>query len=324
MGTKRDDQMGTREHIPGGAASGFAAAKPIRMLRLLAGLLLMAFTVPPLAPTWNHNGDFSLPRSPQIGGNLEETCFSLAPWGADSWGVEAGSFNSANQTLTAARFAQFGENLYLYGKQQNAPDDFSLGLVRAVQGNVWQDRTLCDAPIPWYIPEPLPLQNDLQLALDYRLDTANLLAVDSAWMMVAVNVWLSSPEFPPGADGRGRKPLVLDLVLYHACNTPGCHLEHFEDEAAFHYQKIVSDNQLRLGHALEWRAALAPHVQDALLSEYACRDEQCTGFPAGLSLDALHLYQLEFVIELRNAEGAALIDNFHLFLPASQLEDDAS
>ncbi len=300
----------------------------IRGVLCLCGLLLMAFSARAISPAWNRDGDFALPPAPDIDQNYTERCLSLAPWGAESWGLEAGSFNGANNTLSGSRFAQFGENLYLYGKQETPSDDPALGLVRAIQGNVWQDRTLCEEPIPWHVPDPLPLTDDVQIALDYRLDTAALLTSDASWLMIALNVWVSSPDFPPGDDGRGHKPLVLDLVLYHDCNAPGCQLEHFEDDPAFHYQTLVSDNRLRIGTPLEWRASLLPYVQAALLTEYICREGTCTGIPPEVAAnpDALRLHQLEFVIEMRNAEGAALIDNFHLFVSANaaQAEGEAS
>lgn len=112
---------------------------------LLVGWLLLMTSIPEtLHPPWNVHGDFALPFSEQKGANLEGTCFSPGSGGAD-------------HALTAARFAQFDENLPLYGKQQNAPEDFSLALVRVVQGTtILQDRTFHDEPIPLFLPTSKP------------------------------------------------------------------------------------------------------------------------------------------------------------------------
>lgn len=286
----------------------------MRLFALLLGLLMT------LSQSWNAHPDFALPTSEAIGETIEGECLSLAPWGAESWGLEAGVFNSTRRTLDAARIQQFGDALYLYGSHEgyatapNAPHE--LGLVRVLQGNVWQGNGLCDTPISWHVPAPLPIaDNALPLEVRYSLDTLAPLTARNSWIMIAVNIWLSSPHLPAGDDLNRQKPLVLDLVLYHHCNAPGCGLEHFEDEAGYHYQTLVTGNEPLRFAPMNWQADLRPIILAALDADYTCREEPCEGMPAALreNLDTLRLHQLEFVIELRNATAAALLHSLALY-----------
>jgi hypothetical protein len=68
------------------------------------------------------------------------------------------------------------------------------------------------------------------LNIDIYRDTNSLLTPNESWIMFAVNAWFSSPDLPvSGGDINSRKPLVIDLIFYHDCNSGGCTYRHFED-----------------------------------------------------------------------------------------------
>ena len=121
--------------------------------------------------------------------------------------------------------------------------------------------------------------------------------------MFAVNVWFSSPELPVGADKTGHKPIVLDLAFYHDCNILGCEIVHKEDDKAFHYQVLIDETPLDSWKS--WTIDLDPYIEKAL-------NHAWDSGPIDYAQDTLKLYQLDFVIELQNTEGAAMIDNFAL------------
>jgi len=131
--------------------------------------------------------------------------------------------------------------------------------------------------------------------------------------MPAVNLWFSSPAFPAGGDKHGRKPLVLDLALDHSCNIPDCELRHFDDADAFHYQRFIRykkyKDRARCNDRPGWRCYTIP--LNGLIRNALTRDWELSGHIANAG-STLRLYQLDFLIELHNAEGAASIDNVRL------------
>jgi hypothetical protein len=254
---------------------------------------------------WNNDGDFEL--APFDTGDIEKLCTLDDPWGGDSWGIEGSSFdgNNLSHAIDWARFSSGGHDGYLYGKEQSN----YWSLVRYIQGDVWGGPHVGCPPITWYRPPPLATYGrDLSLEIDIRRDMPDDAATlpPGGWIMFAINVWFSSPEFPEGVDANGRKPLVMDLIFYHDCNWGGCGYGSKESDLAFHYQAFIG--QTPHGQQEPWTIDLNEHIQQALNYPW-----ELTGSLAHAE-DTLHLYQLEFVIELKRAEGAAYIDDFYLLL----------
>jgi hypothetical protein len=227
-------------------------------------------------------------------GNIDAACTMRAPWGAASWGVEAATFSDPeDRTLDTARFMATGENGYLYGLETQG----KWGFARFIQGDVWGGGNC--GPIPWYRFDPIATDRDeLWMDLDVYRDTSNLFTDDDSWIMLAVNLWFSSPDLPEaGGDINGRKPLVMDLVVYYQCTIAGCGLENKESDSAYHYQAVVGEAPLA-----EWSHvsfSLAPHIEAALAA---------FDIPADVR-PSLALYQAEVLVELHRSEGAASIDN---------------
>lgn len=227
--------------------------------------------------------------------NIDDACTAQAPWGPDSWGIEAATFSDPDdRTIDSARFVATGQDGYLYGMEEQG----RWGFVRYIQGDVWGG-TSC-GPVTWHRFAPLPTAGrDIRVDIEVYRDTANLFTDSNSWIMFAVNAWFSSPDFPlEGGDLNGRKPLVMDLALHHECNMDGCALRHAESDSAYHYQSSVG--QAPPGDWGIFSIALAPHIDNA----FAAFD-----LPEA-ARQSLRLYQLEFVIELHAAEGAATIDDF--------------
>ena len=282
-------------------------------LRVGGIVTLLVFSIAPgpaLATTspatiWNTYSRFRVPVYDS--GRLSNVCFIKAPWGSHSWGVEASSFSDPrNHRLQAARFSRRRTGVAtLAGMDSNS----RWGFVRYVQGDIW-GRSHCGA-IPWRIPPPLATSGRQPVVkVDYRRDGGRLLTPHNSWLMPAINIWFSSPAFPPGGDKTGHKPLVMDLAFGYQCNIPGCKLGSFEDEYAFHYQRFVPyrrfGDRTRCGGRPAWRCYTIPlngFIRDAVRHDWR---------PSG-PLDgagrSLRLYQLDVLIELYNSRGAASIDN---------------
>lgn len=240
----------------------------------------------PVWSGWNNHGDFDF--RPFDTGNIQDLFFVDAPWGRDSWGIEASSFDEDNteHAMSGARFASWGDGVYLYGKEEEG----HWSLVRYVQGDAWGGTH--EGPVPWHVPDPLSTyRKNLTLHIDTYRDTNNMLSSSDSWNMFAINVWLNSPDLS--------KRIVLDLVFYQDCNWDECGLAHYEDEDAYHYQVLVGETPYQEWKS--WEISLSDHIQDAL-EEFDLQDAK----------KSLKVYQLEYVIELKNAEGAATIDNFYL------------
>ncbi len=245
-------------------------------------------------PRWNVNGDFTLPAHDT--GNIRDTSYMRAPWGPGSWGIGGRTFTSSVTSIAGQRYYVNGGQAYLYGKEARG----DLGFVRYIQGAVW------GGSYPWHIPPPLPLQvgapasragplaiRSLWIDLDLYRDTSRSLGSGRSWVMYAINVWVSSPHFPSGSDINHKKALVLDLAFYHS----GGSLSSHASDKAHHYQAEIGVTPERSWQS--WSVNLGYHIDTALRF-------------FGLPSREAKLYQAEFLIELRNAEGAAMIDNFHL------------
>lgn len=244
--------------------------------------------------------DSTFDLEPMDTGNINEACTAQAPWGPDSWGIEAATFSDPlDRTIDTARFLATGRDGYLYGYE--GKDRW--GFVRFIQGDMWGG-TNC-GPVPWHTFPPVStFGKEPWIDLELYRDTNELHTESSSWIMFAVNLWFSSPDFPKeGGDVNGRKPLVMDLVLHHECNTSdGCTYQHGESEHAYHYMTSVGQAPFA-----EWgifSIALAPHIENAFST---------FDLPQA-ARETLKLYQVEFVIELKSAEGAASIDDFVLRL----------
>lgn len=230
-------------------------------------------------------------------GLLRDRCYAAAPWGGRSWGIEGGTFSRPGVfTLAQARFSATGHDAYLWGKD----DSGDWGFVRYIQGSAWAD-TNCDAT-PWRRFRPFDtFGRTIDLGLRIRRETTRLLHPERAWVLFAVNVWLSSPNLPKVGGSRwGRKPIVMDLSVHHETTSPTARLRHFEDQWAYHYQVDVAE-----APAAAWQSVRVPlheHIR-AAVREFA--------LPPAVER-TLQIAQLELVIELHHSEGAARIDDFTL------------
>lgn len=258
----------------------------------------------PAKPAWNADTDFRMFAIDT--GVMYDSCSSKAPWGAKSWGVENSSFQGdGNYKLTAARFRNNGENAYLYGK--NLQPGRVWGNVRYVQGDIWGGSSC--GPRQYNIPQPQSLRDKhLVLEFDCLLDTANLLTPQDSWIMAAVNLWLSGEIMPSGKDLEGRKPLVVDLYIYHTSNMPSAPLAR-ESGDAFHLPMELQ--RAEVGHWGRWRIDLTQAMEEAIRKGFPDLQKLKTG---QFILDDLSLYQIDFVLEIVNAEAAATIDNFRLLV----------
>lgn len=279
-------------------------------IAMLATPLPLAAQANPVWKVWNVHSRFSLPAYDS--GNQTDSCFIAAPWGPGSWGLEGSTFTDPlNHALEGSRFAIFPQKAeaYLYGKDSTG----RWGSVRFRQGDVWGG-SHCGS-IPWHVPRPLRVRNrTIVLKLDYFPDLRNLLTANDSWVMPAINLWFSSPGFPAGGDKLGRKPLVLDLAVDHSCNIPGCGLRSFEDAAAFHYQRLVRykkkyRDRARCRNRPGWRCYTIP-LNGIIRTALSRQWELSGGIAHAASM--LRLYQLDALIELHNAEGAASIDNVRI------------
>ncbi len=255
-------------------------------------------TAPP--PTWNIIPDFALLNADTQG---ESTCVTGAPWGSGAWGIEAGSFQDAtgratDRRIEAFRFVTNQRSGYLYARDGQS----RWALARYIQGTAWPG-SLCGAPIPWRVPPPVNVtRGDTPITLDiqHTIDTHNLLTDDDSWLMFAVNMWFNSDDAP--------KRLVVDIVLSHECNfDPLCRIRNFESDDAFHYMTRVVPQANALDADTAVTVDVRQVVQDALNATYL---NESDGGALGPSYNAqtLNLVQLEYVIEVYNAEGAASVD----------------
>lgn len=228
-------------------------------------------------------------------GLVRDQCFTHAPWGGRSWGIEGGTFSRPGIfSLAASRFVGNGRDAYLWGRD----DSGDWGFVRYLQGSAWAD-TNC-GPTPWRRFRPIDtFGKSIDIGIKVRRETTRLLRPGRDWILFAINVWLASPsEGQQGGSMWGRKPLVMDLNLHQESSSPTGVLRHFEDQFAYHYQVTVGEAPL--GQWRSFQIGLMEHVRQA------ARQFQ---FPAEVER-TLQLAQVELVIELHHSEGSARIDDF--------------
>lgn len=230
-------------------------------------------------------------------GIVSGRCYTGAPWGGRSWGIEGSTFSRAGvHTLAAQRFVSSGHDGYLWGRD----DSGDWGFVRWVQGSAWAESNC--GPTPWRRFRPLDTWGKrVDLGFRVRREGTRLLRPGSDWVLFAINVWLSSPNVQRQGDSLwGRKPLVMDLAVHHETTSPTGRLRNFEDLWAFHYQTAIGVTAP--GRWERFDVPLSTHVAAAVQA-----------FGLGPAVErTLQITQVEFVIELRHAEGAARIDDFTL------------
>lgn len=244
-------------------------------------------------PVWNADQQFAL-LPHQDTQNIQNQNYSNAPSGSSSWGTQGRTFEpSPDGPLSWQRYIYSGSSLYMYGKEERG----RLGFVRCIQGDVWGGLHRPPNRVSWHTPPPLLIQNrTLHVGLEFYNDTSHLGRSGNAWVMFAINVWVSSPSFPKmGNDRNAKKPLVLDLAFYHS----GGSLRSHESAVAYHYQESVGNTPEKQGGSYFFN--LSQYIERALRS-----------FGLWYQLTDAKLYQLEFLIELKNAEGAAKITHFQL------------
>lgn len=242
---------------------------------------------------WTVDDQFAnLPAFDVEGGGL---CMSIAPVEDQSWGIEGYVFSGDDNIFGANaldwyRAQRTEDGVYIYGRETQS----EWGLARIVQGDVWGG-TQCGNEIEWHQPTPILASDISGVEFSYDLiSPTNLLTEDDSWVMVALNLWLNDATYS--------KRLVIDLVLHHDCNIPGCRLRHFEDDDAFHYMHPVTDlNTLDLPAVIQ--AALGANY------EGECISTTCTGqLPSANPT----LQQFEFVMEVHNAEAATTVTSLGL------------
>jgi hypothetical protein len=229
--------------------------------------------------------------------NLKNQIYSNAPSGSSSWGIQGRTFQpSPDSGLDGQRYSYSSSGLYMYGKEEQG----RLGFVRCIQGDVWGGLHRPSNRVPWHTPLPLPIHGKtLMVGLDFYNDTSRLSHTSNAWIMFAINVWVSAPSFPKADNDRnGKKPLVLDLAFFHASHG-GAQLRSHESGVAYHYQTLVGNTPEKQGHCYFFN--LSRYIEQALRA-----------FSLWSQPTDAKLYQLEFLIELKNAEGAAKISHFCL------------
>lgn len=242
--------------------------------------------------------DGAFDMAPMDTGGVADSCVVAAPWGAGSWGIEASSGSAASQhKLSFSRFATIEGGGYLYGKEQAG----QAGYVRYLQGSMWGG-TNC-GPTPWNQFEPVATSDrELSLELDIFPDTSSLaIGAADAQVAIAVDVWLSSPGLAAaGGDVNGKKPLVLDLLLHRTCSGAACSPGTHEAPGAYVYQAEVGAPLFG-----RWTSIAVP------LTDHIDRAFTDLGLPSAARSD-LAIYQIDVMIQLHNAEGAATIDNVAL------------
>lgn len=262
------------------------------------------------ATIWNSHGDFELPAMDT--GNVSGQCYINDFWrNYNTWGIEGYTLSDPenhtapeNHTITWSHFKSTGHEGYLYGKEESG----KVGLVGYVQGNVWGQSSGGVGPevcgnIPWNIPSPVSINGkDISLKIKIFRDTNNLLSSDSS-IMFAVRIWFSSPDLTWGNDINGKQPLAINLIFYHQCNWTGCGYQIAEDNGFYYYP--VLEDETPFQNWQSYSLQLNQYIQMAL-------DHQWKLGNIAYSKATLKIYQIEFLIELKNSEGAASIDDFYL------------
>lgn len=243
--------------------------------------------------TWTQDARFE--AFPPLDIEGRGLCLSIAPAGERSWGIEGFLFTDDRNFFGANSLDWYRAHnreggIYLYGRERRS----EWGLVRLIQGDAWNG-SQCQNSEAWYMPPAISAEKIAGIELDYEINTANLLTHDSSWLMIALNLWLDTAEFP--------KPLVIDLVLSHQCNnTPDCSLRHFEDDLAFHYMHPVTHIDM-----IDFPQLITNALHTTYLDE--CHERECVGT---LPSVVPELRQFDFVIELHQSEAAVIVKHLSI------------
>ena len=253
-------------------------------------------------PLFLTDGDFER-FEPVDSGTIADACTNIAPWGADSWGLNAATFNRTDDrhALEGARFRiiadERGKHAAIWAKESVGT---RMGFARFIQGNTWGG-THC-GPAAWRIPAPeatfgrrLALQIDVLAEESWKFTERTLLFNATSHVMMAFNVWLRSPALP--------KRLVMDLAMRHECNwgMPPCGPQSQETDASYHYITRVGDNAA-LGRWERRTIDLSRHIEAAA---------QRFGFSQAVR-ETLAIEQVEFLVEVMDGQGSVHFDNVAL------------
>ncbi|MBI4349341.1 MAG: hypothetical protein HY553_21055 [Elusimicrobia bacterium] len=266
-------------------------------------------------------GDFE-EAAPFDTGLVARRCVNLSPWGERGWGVGAATFgrDEPNHALEGLRLRVFDDGgnrvAGIFAKESRG---LRIGYARFVQGDAWGG-TLCpgNAAVGWRRPEPLGVAGRrLALTIDVKNEQvwkfSNRLlrggVGGTSQVMVAFNVWLSSPRLA--------KRAVLDLAVVHDCNWgPGdCGPNTDEGAKAFHYIVHVAKDgkDSAKGRWVRWLVDLQRHIEGAA---------RRFGWDRGV-VESLAITQVDFLVEVMDGQGSVLFDNVRLLdMPeGSRLEE---
>ena len=288
-----------------------------------AGLADAQLNLETYMATWNSYGDFTLNNWDS--GNISNRNYTASPWGPGAWNVSGRTFldafgflygqSSYAKPIAGQRYYVRNSQAYLYGRE----DAGHYGFVRFIQGNVWGSGLHTPAPLPLQDERAVPLltanspptmnmgfrprtpgvadMRNLRLHLDLRRGHTTLHSSAVARAMYAINMWITGPAFPPGHDGWGRKPLVFDLAFHTEGSGVHGGLRSFQSAGCYHFQEAVGVAPLSRWQSFD--IELTPIIRRAMQMFH-------------LPVQNAAICQLEFLMELINAEGSALIDNFYL------------
>lgn len=230
-------------------------------------------------------------------------CTNIAPWGSDSWGLNAATFNRTDDrhALEGARFRivqdERGRHAAIFAKESVGT---RMGFARFIQGNTFGG-THC-GPALWRSPAPEPtwgrrlaLQIDVKAEESTKFTERTLIFNGTSHVMMAFNVWLRSPALP--------KRLVMDLAVRHECNwgLPPCGPQSQETDGSFHYITRVGENA-QLGRWERRTIDLSRHI-DAAAARFAFSPEV---------RQSLAIEQVEFLVEVMDGQGSVHFDDVTL------------
>lgn len=291
---------------------------------------------------WNKDENFStlismlcqsVPPAPDLGqhpGGILNRDYTAAPAGKNSWGLQGCTFLTAkddrkNRTqrrnpIDCQSYEPNGNGLRLYAKEAQG----RLGFVKCLQGWVWHGL------VKWNVPCGLDIKThrNLHVYLDLEHHSSVMYSGDNSWVMQAINVWLA--HAPPrnaknqereeyrkkygklyrggvtNPDGYGHKALVLDLMFWLKNEADTDFRRADEGRDAFHYQRMVQ--VVPPGTRKSLMIDLSYYINDALQSIPMSNNQ----FHPIAVIPNWELRQLEYVIEVSNAEGEATVRHLRL------------
>ena len=242
------------------------------------------------------DGDFEL--SEHGSGVLNNRCHLAAPWGQNSWGIEAFTFHDpGDRSIDQAIFGVADGYASLSGVDNSG----GTALVRFIQGDIWGG-SHCGA-IGWnrFSPAIRTSDGDLIITIEVTRGATELSTVNNSRVRHGVNLWLDAPTLPSSVSTvTGRKPLVLDLIVSWECNRAQCEAVPSDDAFAFHYPVVIGASPQ--GATTIWRIPLREHII-AAATEFSLDS---------MLADTTTVMQVEYVVELVNARASAELDNFVL------------